>query len=537
MNRIVSKLALQSRIRVRSNSGYDLRALGCPAIVRDMFMHCFRVLRALLVFLASICVPTQATITTYIGSQSSHLSTTRLHDYIEHIVRAQQGEWSTYTVSAGASRSSRPNSTNQFLFGTACVGKDTTFMVSGSRAPGRVPSLQQWRADDYGLPTDFVSAIFMQPTIQNSFISFTGYIDLKHVVPRLYLQIEVPCVFSHWNMHMAEKIINPGVNGYDPGLINKQGVSRQNLLGSFASYITGAATPLVEGVAVDPLRYAKIDQCGGSKRSISEIYAVLGYDLYAADTGAITVTGRMAIPAGTRPQGEYLFEPVVGNGRHWQLGAGLCGYWRHYIHHHENESFLFYGECFVDHLFSSKQGRTFDLKDRPLSRYLPAVRFSRQGRGSLMQEISPVANFTHLEVKVSIPYQAQLILMCVYEKKGWCWMIGYNLFAQSAESIKQCGCSLLDTHKWALKADPAVVLTTDDIDFDSARSKKMSQVLFAQTYYTGRQRRYITPYIGFGGSVELGEVRPPIRYKVSCSPINSALSMWGVWVNLGFSCH
>lgn len=489
------------------------------------------------VLLGTLRTPT----TTFIGANSSDLSVAQVWNYIEHIKQPMR---STYTLTVGTARSSRPQTINNLLFGNMCLQNGATLMVTGSS----VPSLHRTTdllADDYGLPTDFSSAIYTEPRIKNSQIAFTAYADLSRFIPHLYLQVEAPYHYTNWDIKLTEKIITPGTNDYVPSAIYPDGIARSALLNSFSDYITGTAKPAIASITTQKLNYAQIKPCGGNRHSFCAINFVLGYDFYATSCAAVTLSGRGAIPCGTRPNGTYLFEPIIGNGHHGQLGIGITAYWRHYLDQCENESFLVYIDGSADHLFKTDQRRTFDLVKKPLSRYLLAIK--RPSTQNPIAEISPVANLTTLSTEVSIACRGQLTLMLAYEKKAWSWLFGYHLLLQSPEKVIPCESLPFSTSTtasnpttyreyWALLQSPTVPLTAEDIDLRSSSSKKVLNTLFSQVFYTGCDRTYITPFAGFGGSVQLGQ-SGAVSPAQKTGSLNSALSAWGIWLNLGFYCN
>ena len=109
---------------------------------------------------------------------------------------------------------------------------------------------------------------------------------------------------------------------------------------------------------------------GHSKTRLSEIQAAFGWNFLQSDDHHFGLIFSTATPTGNRPKGEFLFEPIVGNAHHWEFGLGLTC---HYL--------LFVDECtdryhwillmqILPQLFGTRQRRTFDLEDKPLSRYM-----------------------------------------------------------------------------------------------------------------------------------------------------------------------
>ncbi len=97
---------------------------------------------------------------------------------------------------------------------------------------------------------------------------------------------------------------------------------------------------------------------------------MLGYNAWLEHDSHLGFEVRAAIPTGTLPTGEFLFEPVVGNGHHWELGAGFSGHILFWEDDDTDGTFGFYADANITHLFKNSQCRVFDLCNRTDSRYM-----------------------------------------------------------------------------------------------------------------------------------------------------------------------
>jgi len=209
-----------------------------------------------------------------------------------------------------------------------------------------------------------------------------------------------------------------------------------------------------------------------SKTGFAELRGELGWN-HLRENYRVGLNIQAAAPTGTRPKGEFLLEPQIGNGKHWELGAGLKGLWTMWRSEDEDKHFDFIVEADVTHLFKAKQRRTFDLKGKPNSRYMLAQKLeSTTGKtntvdGSTVQfanEYSPVANFSTRDCKVSIGAQGDVVAMFNYTSRGFSWDLGYNFWGMSSEKIdvscdadSSCPTSLPFTdNTWALKGDASI---------------------------------------------------------------------------------
>lgn len=206
--------------------------------------------------------------------------------------------------------------------------------------------------------------------------------------------------------------------------------------------------------------------------------AVLGWNFLTCQDYHIGAGVRVAAPTGSRISGVHLFEPVIGNGKHWEIGAQITAHTMLWQDEDEHNAIGLYMNTNLTHLCSSAQNRTFDLKNKPLSRYMLALDMGQPVDNNLVGQnpedaaptaptyyffntLAPVANFSTLDVRVSIALQADIAAQCTYVHKGFTVDLGYNFWGHTAEKIRsQCvgSCSLatFPENTWALKGDSYV---------------------------------------------------------------------------------
>lgn len=403
------------------------------------------------------------------------------------------------TVSAALeyTRSFKPHNITRCLFGPDIVSDictcDSAIVISGSQTTDRGPA--DWLADYFGLPNDFKSIVAFKPRIQNFIADLDFYIGFDRWVPGLYFRLDFPITHTKWFMDMHETVSLTGSNAAPAGYYSGGSSPTTNLLSNFTEFITAAQTPTFNQTPVlttpptsfpasafDPLQFAKISPCPINKAGIAEIRAALGWN-WCCRNYHVGFNVRTAAPTGTKPKGVFLFEPIVGNGHHWELGAGITAHWDFWMCEDENRHAGLYFDVNITHLFKTKQRRTFDLKNKPNSRYMlaekigpsqlnpqlanppfPAVQFQN--------EFSPVANLTTFNVNVSVAAQADLVLMLNYTDDYWSFDLGYNFWGRSCEKISSphllttsCNTSCPSTapvatfaeNSWALKGDAFVI--------------------------------------------------------------------------------
>lgn len=387
--------------------------------------------------------------------------------------------------------------------GPCCDNDCCRIRISGSQVTNR--GCCDWLADYFGLPTDYQSCVIFEPRIENFLVDFNLYFGMDKWCKGLYIRVHAPVVYTRWDLNMCECIENPGTNdhwfGYfNDGLMtrtiftdpNKIGILRLGLVNSFTSFINCCDTiksqptrfssleqsdmtlfnfnHTSDDIVFHPLCHAKMDPCYRKKAGVADLQVAVGWNLWCDEDYHAGFNIRAAMPTGNRPQAEYLFEPIVGNGKHWELGVGFSSHGTFWRSEDEERCWSIFCDANVTHLFKTRQCRTFDLKCKPMSRYMLAAKYgtpvrdltagdtlasaqipSKQFKG----EYTPVANITTMVVDVSSSAQADVALMLQCMHNNWSFNLGYNLWARSCEKIEPlCTCCCpFEENTWGLKGD------------------------------------------------------------------------------------
>lgn len=391
----------------------------------------------------------------------------------------------TAAVTLEGTRSFNPESIAQCLFGplncndcaSGCGDNCPSITVSGSRVPNRRPN--DWLADYFGLSTTFQSKLFFKPNVSNFLLDFSLYAGLDEFLTGLYVRVHAPIVTTRWDLNFTEQNIDTGLPqlGYDEGYFAPGPVPVNALLTNAESFFSDQDFPTLNGdVAFEPLLFSKFERTRQSKSSLAEIQMVLGYNFFQAEDYHFGFNLRVYAPTGNRPEGVLLFQPIVGNGKHWEVGGGLSTHYTFWQSEDEESSFGVYLDANFTHMFNAHQTRTFDLKGKPNSRYMLAERmgtkvenlFAHANPGLQANSVAPsaqfksvfipVANITTLKVTVSSAVQTDMSLLLNYYNCGLSIDVGYNLWARSCEKIKpRCDCiNAFQIDSFALKGDSQV---------------------------------------------------------------------------------
>lgn len=335
----------------------------------------------------------------------------------------------------------------------------TDFLTfTGSRVPDRSPT--DILADYFGLPTDFKSNVLVRPYVENVLFDVDWFYGLDAWYKGVYLRVHAPLVHTKWDLNLDECVVFDGTNNYPAGYMASFLIDRC----SMASSVTQSMAGNVSFGDYHPLEYGKVD-CAQKLFGLSDIQIAFGWNMVNAEAYHFGINVRTSIPTGTIPKGIFLFEPIIGNGHHWELGIGLSG---HAVTWYCNDEWMMgiYGDLNVTHLFGTHQRRSFDfLRHGSGSRYIllqemgnPVVDGVTVAGAPIATQyhgtIFPAINATTLGCDVSIAVQVDLALMLTWQHEYVNFDIGYNLWGRSAEKIQCREC--FPNNRFAFKGDAQV---------------------------------------------------------------------------------
>ena len=385
------------------------------------------------------------------------------------------------------SRSFRADRLAECLFGDDLVNCNS-ILIQGSDVSSR--HAKAWLAENFYLPPDYNGSFCIKPRIHTFVADLDLYVGLDEWLRGLYFRAYGPITWAKWNLNFDETCDMDTTGSYRAGYFDHAVMMNGHLLGTFGDYAHGLSPENTSGttlqtdlgVAFEGLNFAKIERCSRSRTGFADLRFELGYNFFQAEDYHLGVNVQVAAPAGNRREAEFAFDPTIGNGNHWEVGAGLTGHYIFWRAQGEDKYAGVYLDANLTHINNGKEQRTFDLCGRPNSRYMLAqklgrpVNYLRAGgttgsAGSTTVPIAqfkgvftPVANLTTLDVNVRASIQADVSAMFNYTSGSWGYDIGYNFWGRSKEKISvpdrandDC-CNLCNGDKdiWALKGDAHV---------------------------------------------------------------------------------
>lgn len=409
-----------------------------------------------------------------------------------------------------------------------------------------------------------------------------------------FVSASAPIMRVKNDLGFEETIINAGAGATPDGFAATMQSALQGdpVLNWGAMTTTGSfAYPGIEGDGLKRFEYGKIatpnstnssssDSCNSNcsvrtdcngaltKWGLADIELKIGYESVREEKCYSEGYIGAVIPTGNKPTGEFIFEPIVGNNKHFGVMiGGSCGFevW----HSDENASCVWF-ECDADgrYLFANTQKRSFDLMDKQWSRYMWVYPNSS---ATPIADIQPGINFFTKDMRVTPRGAVDCNTALVYKGEVYNMEVGYNFFARCAEKVELCpgwqvgpgiagfnqvnvlnddarinsadvgkvgtasnatiskfnGVALIDTEDTT-----ALINGTHRVIFNAIKESDINlrsaahPAVITNTFYGSAGARWddkeYPPFVGVGGSYEF-------------SWDNTGLNRWLVWGKFGFS--
>ncbi len=434
------------------------------------------------------------------------------------------------TAAPGYSQSFDRNAIGQFFF----FNSTSTMQTGTATGPGI-----DIFAENFLLNDNFKSAITAKPQAKNAFVDLEGWWTFQIDCKDFYIYAHTPIVYTKWKVTFDELVSTPGtfILANHLGNPTDQAAPENSMIAAWQGQTTFFDVKA-------PMANARVDGAQ-TKAGAADLEIALGYAFINEECIYASANIRSIIPTGNRPTGEFMFEPVLGNGKHWELGFGLLGNYEVWNNACDRSLNLFLNGYYY-YTFASKQKRTFDLKKNGVgSRYLLFKKFDPT-TNVYAGEIVRGPNILTLDASVSNNAHGEFTAMLDFIFYNLTLDMGYNMWGRSKDQIKLKGAIPANTYGVAglsgtstnanttasttlINGTNAMVLdttpvfiSTNDIDIESAEvSGIFTHSVFAHLSYSWKCKSQ--PFIGIGTQLEFSGTN------------NKAFRMWYIWAKGGIA--
>ncbi len=327
---------------------------------------------------------------------------------------------------------------------------------AGSLVPNRTAN--QLLADNFGLAQDFNGSIKFTPRIENFIVDLGFYLGFDAWIQGLYMRIHAP--WTHCRYQIDKNCGN--CTNIITGSLDANGIVKTFPVCYMGETVANTAETIPQALSGNFLFGDMQTMWGAGKfdfarrvvNGFADVEYIVGYNFINDDCYHLGLFALGILPTGKKRKSLFYFDPVVGNGKHFGLGAGIDAHTVLWSGEDSNIALFLYGH--VSHLFRSTQCRFFDLVNNgPYSRYLLLKEFNTDGTTfTYADNIISASSFTNRTVDVSLGIVGDASLKLAYR---WCGIgidLGYNIYGQSRETIEvRCNAcpSALDLRKFAIK--------------------------------------------------------------------------------------
>lgn len=318
------------------------------------------------------------------------------------------------------------------LFGTE------TLKFQGSQIADRDSSALL--ADYFGLSPFTDSSLSLKPRIENVNLHFQSYLGMDCWLEGLYGQVNF--TFTHQKRELRScnnsctSTVTTDTQVFPAGYMDAVAVTPTT------DIKTALGGDNLFGDMQTAWNYGRFNFCDMTENKVAGVDLILGYDFWRNDCSHFGAYFMYVAPTGNKPCAKNVFSPVVGNGKHHEIGGGLQGHWKLWDGNCD-DSITAYFDGNITTALKNHQDRSFDFKNSGcMSRYMllkelvsttSTVGFAYDG--TLINAI----NWTTRCVDVKIPVKGDATLRFVYKRGCFDFGLGYNFYGQSHEKI---GCNL-----------------------------------------------------------------------------------------------
>jgi len=402
-------------------------------------------------------------------------------------------------------------------------------------------------AVNLGLSPDAAATLKLAPKKEDIFFDFGAFVGFDEYVEGLWLKLRLPVVRTKWNLGGDLTVTSAGTavanyfqTGATPATVPAAPTEEQLLAGEFTcGYLDTKQT------------HAKFYAGDKIETALTDVAASIGWNFIRKDKGFFGLYIHGLVPTGTRPTAEFVFEPIAGNGRHFEIGGGLVGKACLWENDNEEQKLCFNVDARATHMWKATQKRTFDLTANGKgSRYLLLKEFV--AAGTFADKLVRGPNVLTLDAKIKVNVQFEGAAMFTYHYKGLTADLGYNLWGRTKEEVsefvdtiaadkygiyaqttancnatgnlddKTASTATISNSAVAADVTANVYISNDSLDKDgSCAPSALTHTVFANLGYCWDENEW-KPFVGLGGNCEF------------CAG-NKAFDQWSVWGKLGFS--
>jgi len=192
-------------------------------------------------------------------------------------------------------------------------------------------------------------------------------------------------------------------------------------------------------------KFGKIDRQARIRTGVADMELKIGYEWLEQSPYHLESYLGALIPTNRKPNAEYMFDPVVGQGRHVGVIFGNHVGVEIWKDEAKDRDLRIEYSGNTQYLFRNTQCRTVDLVGRPWSRYIEM--YSSEEQATMASNLpsannlndnfaTPGINILTLPLKVRPGFSHNMNTAAILRMNNWILEGGYNLYCRQSECVK-----------------------------------------------------------------------------------------------------
>lgn len=242
---------------------------------------------------------------------------------------------------------------------------------------------------------------------------------------RVWIDVGLPIAHVGTSTNFSEKI-----------LVSSPAVATAGLEGA------PRVANMIDAFAQEEFLYGKFDNSCHSVTKLAFVDARMFWQCVRTDCYTFDVDFGFLAPTGNKATGVYVFEPIAGNGGHWEIMVG--SHQRFDLTKHANFSMRVEFDLDIEYLLSACEIRSFDVGGKPWGRYMESYRDSAEAISASVASSGGADSgsfginlYTH-EVDVTPGFLGKVRLGFPFKYCHWIGDIGYVATARQEEQVSLC---------------------------------------------------------------------------------------------------
>ncbi|MGD1997518.1 MAG: hypothetical protein PVJ92_01240, partial [Candidatus Dependentiae bacterium] len=250
--------------------------------------------------------------------------------------------------------------------------------------------------------------------------------SLDSLLPGLCFHVNTPLVQANTNMNMS-------VSGTASASPANSGGAGKGLADFFGGSLTKTLGTTNKHVKQAALSKAKLSTKKQGKFSVGDVNVGFGWNFFNRKKFSANLGVNLVVPTGNSATGEWVFEPMVGNGGHTMLGASLGANFKAVCK--KNLQVALKAVADWRYGFEATVKRTIGVGHNTGTVADSSSHYT-MGMEHKVSGVFPLANVLTKDCNVTLGHQVDAVVALAGTFRGIKFDLGYNLFAREAEKVE-----------------------------------------------------------------------------------------------------